>query len=281
MSQILISGLMTRGPDREVTLQDVWDLMKFGEPETTSTLAEKLPCHPDTVYNRLTELESRGYIEAKEPSAKSRVWWKPTHNPEIDPDEIDPDTRSKKDPRILRVLAEAKRVGEPLTSDDIAQEIGETQDITYNRLRKLRERGWLESLKAGSTAKVWWLADLEGIEDSEQTSLSLSPALKDELKQVRDSFDEPQNLEDAVIFAMKYPDITDHQLNGRENDLRPIKVSKSTREHLQYLRETHEYADYEAVIRDNADIAPRKSNHQPVVRTPPSERTSSSSENST
>ena len=42
---------MAKGSDREVTLQDVWELMEFGKPETTSTLTEELSCSKDTVYH--------------------------------------------------------------------------------------------------------------------------------------------------------------------------------------------------------------------------------------
>jgi len=90
---------MTKGPERGVTLQDVWDSIEFGKPETSPTLAEDLPCSKDTVYSRLEELNKREYIKSKKVSARSRVWWKPTHNPEITPDEIQPDTHLRKTQR--------------------------------------------------------------------------------------------------------------------------------------------------------------------------------------
>lgn len=265
---------MTRGPSQEVTLQDVWDTMDFGKPETASTLGEKFSCHPDTVFNRLEELEKNRYIKTKKISAKSRVWWKPTHNPGIVPDDIDIDSRSKKDPKIIRVLAEAKRVGEPMTSGDIEKEIDETQDMIYNRLRKLEERAWVNSLNAGATGRVWWLADVE-IEGGGEKNLNLSPALKEELKQVRDRYDGPQNLAEAVIFVMKYPDTTDSRLEGDEDYLEPIKVPESTHEYIRDLRDDGEYPDFEAVIRDNADIESRPANQISVKRVPLSERTTS------
>ena len=181
---------MTKGPDREVTLQDVWDSMKFGMPETTSTLAEELPCSKDTVYSRLEELENKGYIRSKKVSSRSKVYWKPTHNPEILPDKIQPDTQSGKDPEIIRTLAEAKRTGEPMVSDEIAKETDDSQDNVYARLSKLEELGWVNSLKTGATGKVWWLSEVESNREREQTTLSISPVLKNELKRVRDAYDD-------------------------------------------------------------------------------------------
>ena len=260
---------MAKGPDREVTLQDMWDLMEFGKPETTSTLTEELSCSKDTVYSRLEELENKGYIESKNVSSRSKVYWKPTHNTEIVPDEIQPDTQSEKDPKIIRTLAEAKRTGEPMVSGEIAEETDDTQDNVYERLSKLEELGWVNSLKTGATGKVWWLAEVESDREQEQTSLSISPVLKNELKRVRNEYDEPQKLEEALIFAMKYPDTTDHQLQGDEEGISPLKVSKSTLEHFSYLRDNYDYTSYEEVIRDNADIAYREMNTRSISRTPP------------
>lgn len=263
---------MTRGPDPKVTIQDVWDLIEFGIPETAATLAEELPCHPDTVFNRLEELENEGHIKKKKISDKSVVWWKPDHNPVVDPERVSINTASKKDPEIIGALAESKREGEPMASKEIAEEINETKDIVYNRLRKLEERGLVDSLKAGSTGRAWWLSETEMGGEGGQTSLSLSPALKSELKQVRDNYDNPQTLEDTVTFVMKYPDITGHQIEGNEENLEPIKVSERTRDYLRYLRDKYDHPDYEAVIRSNADISPRKANVKYVELTPPGER---------
>ncbi len=260
---------MAKGPDREVTLQDVWDLMELGKPETTSTLTEELPCSKDTVYSRLEELEDKDYIESKDVSAQSKVYWKPTHNTGIVPDEIQPDTQSEKDPAIIGRLAEAKRTGEPMTSGDIAEYTGENKDTIYQRLRKLEELGWVNSFKTGATGKVWWLAEVDSNREQEQTTLSISPALKIELKRVREEYDEPQKLEEALIFAIKYPDVTNHQLEGDEKGVSPIKVSKLTLEHLSYIRDNNDYTSYEEVIRDSADIAYRKMNTRSVTRTPP------------
>lgn len=259
---------MTKGPERDVTLQDVWDIMEFGKPETSTTLAEELPCHRDTVRVRLEELEEKGYIESKTVSARSKAWWKPAHNPEVVPEEIHPDTRSEKDPKITKTLAEAKRVGKPMTSSEIAEEINENQDTIYQRLNKLEELNWVDSLKTGATGKVWWLAEIESDKKGRQTTLSLSPVLKTELKRVRDQYEEPQKLEEALIFALKYPDVTDHYLEGDEDGIDPIKVSTSTLDHIRYLRDEGDYGDYEETIRDYADIAYREENMKAVTRSP-------------
>lgn len=260
---------MAKGPDREVTLQDVWDSMEFGKSETTSTLAEELPCSKDIVYSRLEELEDKVYINSKDVSARSKVYWKPTHNTEIMPDEIQPDTQSKKDPKIIRILTEAKRTGEPMVSGEIAEKTDDTQDNVYERLRKLEELGWVDSLKTGATGKVWWLTEIESDGEQGQTTLSISPVLKNELKRVRKEYDEPQKLEEALIFAVKYPDVTDHQLEGDEEGISPLKVSKSTLEHFSYLRDNNDYTSYEEVIRDHAEIAYREMNTRSVTRKPP------------
>jgi len=169
----------------------------------------------------------------------------------------------------VTTLAEAKRTGEPLVSGEIAEETGETQDMVYDRLQKLEELGWVDSLDTGATGRVWWLAEVESDRRQEQTTLSISPVLKNELKRVRDEYDEPQKLEEALIFAMKYPDVTNHELDGDEEGIDPIKVSKSTLEHLRCLRDDNYYTSYEEAIRDYSDIAYREENLEPVTRTPP------------
>lgn len=95
------------------------------------------------------------------------MWWVPAPNLTADSELIQDDAfRSAKDPRILSALARAKNRGEPLTSGEIAEEIDDSQDIIYNRLRKLEDRGWVSSLKAGATSKVWMInkAKLDEIE---------------------------------------------------------------------------------------------------------------------
>jgi DNA-binding IclR family transcriptional regulator len=156
---------MPRGPDRAVERAEVLAEMQAGEPETASTLAEQFPVHPDTIYNRLQELQKLGEIKSKKPGARSRVWWKPA-DITVDPSLIRDDMfRSSKDPDILRALARARNAGEPRTTKEIAEEIGDSQDIVYNRLRVLVDDDWVDSLKSGATSKVWWLNE-DRLEDN-------------------------------------------------------------------------------------------------------------------
>lgn len=156
---------MTPGPDRKVTRAQVYDKMQPGLPHTPSQLSEHFDCHQDTVYDRLTELYELEKIETKQTGGRSRVWWIPQPDDSIDPDRITHDMISyggriaDRDYQILRVLAASKRENEPVTSKYVSKQIDETQDITYNRLRSLTERGYVKSLKCGSTSMVWWLAD--------------------------------------------------------------------------------------------------------------------------
>lgn len=149
---------MVRGPSRAVTRSEVFEEIEPGTPETASTLAENFDVHQDTVYSRLTELHELDKVKTKQPGARARVWWIPSPDTTVDAGVVrDSMFQSSKDPDIIRELAKAMNRGEPITSGEIVDETGETQDITYNRLRKLDNRGWVESLKAGSTSKVWWL----------------------------------------------------------------------------------------------------------------------------
>ena len=149
---------MTRGPDRTVERKDVLELFEPGRPETSSTLAEDLPCHPDTVYNRLKELHELEEIETKKVGGRARVWWVYDPTRSVDHTLIDDDDyRSAKDPKILRELAKESESCEPMTSMEISDRIDETKDSCYNRLRVMDERGLIESLKAGATSKVWWI----------------------------------------------------------------------------------------------------------------------------
>lgn len=148
-----------RGPEREVKRADVYKQMKPGIPETAVTLAENFGCHPDTVMNRLKELYELDEVATKKPGARARVCWIPVSDRAVDTSLIN-DTmfRSAKDPGILRVMADyLNNDTEPVTSKEIAESVDDSQDIIYNRLRKLDDRGWVNSLKAGHTSKVWWL----------------------------------------------------------------------------------------------------------------------------
>lgn len=151
---------MVRGPNRTLERSDVFELFEPGTPETASTLADRdeISVHQDTVYNRLKELYELDKIDSKKVGGRARVWW--VHDPDrsVDPDSIeDSNYQSKKDPDILRALAEVAESCEPITSMEVSEMVGESKDSCYNRLRAMDERGLIESLKAGATSKVWWI----------------------------------------------------------------------------------------------------------------------------
>lgn len=153
---------MVRGPDRTLKRKDVLPLFEPGAPETASTLADRdgISVHQDTVYNRLKELYEIDKIDSKKVGGRARVWWIPDPERSVDPTLIDEDNyQSAKDPKILRALARASAEDSqtPMTSMEISEEVDETKDSCYNRLRVMDERGLIESLKAGATSKVWWI----------------------------------------------------------------------------------------------------------------------------
>lgn len=45
---------------------------------------------------------------------------------------------------------------EPLTSKEVAEELGVVRRTAYNKLSDLEERGDLRKKKVGSRAVVWW-----------------------------------------------------------------------------------------------------------------------------
>lgn len=139
--------------------KDVYDQFTPGVPETASSLARDFDCTPDTVMNRAKELAELGEVRTKKPGERARVFWIPAPDKTVDSGLIEDSMfRSGKDPGILRVMADYLNDDtEPVTSSEIAERVDDSQDIIYNRLRKLDERGWINSLKAGSTSKVWWL----------------------------------------------------------------------------------------------------------------------------
>lgn len=148
------------GPERKVKRSEVMDLFEPGRPETASTLAEELPCHQDTVFNRLKELYELDKIETKKVGGRARVWWISDSDRSVDPTLIDDeDYQSAKDPKILHELANVSESCEPMTSMEISERTDETKDSCYNRLRVMDERGLIESLKAGATSKVWWIEE--------------------------------------------------------------------------------------------------------------------------
>lgn len=151
---------MVRGPDRDVTRQDVMDAMvaqgQPREPFTSSDLASHLPVSKDTVYNRLRELKELDRVDTKKVGARARVWWSIENGAE--PPAISLDGFSNRDSQVMRVAIDAARTGTPITSSYVESQTGIDSNIAYKRLDELGERGWLDSKKVGANARVWWLS---------------------------------------------------------------------------------------------------------------------------
>lgn len=266
---------MARGPDRKVTRDDVLAEMGPGKPETSSTLADRLPCHPDTVYNRLKELYELEEVATKKAGARARVFWIPAPDQTANPDVIqEEEFKSTKDPKILRTLARAFDESEPMTSGEIAEEIDDSQDIVYNRLRKLDERDWVESLKAGATSKVWWLnnekLETKGAGQNTLTTVTLSEALKDHLRELKEGDDTEsmrnvQTLQDALLYLLENPYDKEQSISGYEQTLDdPIKVSSETLDELRDRKDSANSRNYEEAIREQANIDSRDVGEEPV-----------------
>jgi transposase len=59
------------------------------------------------------------------------------------------------DEELLRAIATA--TAPVVTTTEVAERVGLTQQSVYERFRKFEERGWVASKKVGSRAVVWWL----------------------------------------------------------------------------------------------------------------------------
>jgi len=56
---------------------------------------------------------------------------------------------------IIETLEREEMVG----TQDVADALGCVYDTAYKRLRKLEERGEVDSMKVGARAAVWWCAN--------------------------------------------------------------------------------------------------------------------------
>lgn len=125
-------------------------------PWTANALAEELPCSADTVYNRLRELETLGHIKTKKVGSRARIWWLPdTENKTFIPDTDE--FGSSVDTNVINAMATRSDPAEGWTTGELAEKTPHSQDSIYNRLRVLQEKGYVESEKVGSRARVWWL----------------------------------------------------------------------------------------------------------------------------
>lgn len=98
------------------------------------------------------------------------------------------------------------------------------------------------------------------------TTLTLTEALKDELKRIKNEHTEVRSLKEALLFALDNPDKTEDQLAGKENRVsEPIKVDTLTLQTVQKLKDdTPGATNYEDAIREKANINPRDVGERPV-----------------
>lgn len=98
------------------------------------------------------------------------------------------------------------------------------------------------------------------------TTLTLTEALKEELKRIKDEHDEVLSLKEALLFALDNSDKTRDQLEGKENRVsEPIKVDELTLKTVKRLKNNDPKAsNYEDAIRREAGINERDVGERPV-----------------
>ena len=99
-----------------------------------------------------------------------------------------------------------------------------------------------------------------------ETTLTITEALKDELKRIKQEHDEVRSLKEALLFALDNPDKTNDQLEGKENRVsEPIKVDQLTLETVKKVKEDDANAtNYEDAIRRKAGINERDVGERPI-----------------
>lgn len=58
---------------------------------------------------------------------------------------------------ILRTIRAREDQREPWTTTELADELGCSHSLAYNRLRVLTDMGLVESKKVGGNSRVWWI----------------------------------------------------------------------------------------------------------------------------
>jgi len=99
-----------------------------------------------------------------------------------------------------------------------------------------------------------------------ETSLTITEALKAELKRIKDEHDEVFSLKEALLFALDNPDKTHDQLEGKENRVsEPIKIDQLTLETVKKIKDEDPTAtNYEDAIRRKAGINERDVGERPI-----------------
>lgn len=98
------------------------------------------------------------------------------------------------------------------------------------------------------------------------TTLTITEALKDELRRIKRDTDEVSSLKEALLYAIENPQDTNDQLDGREDRVtEPIKVDRLTLKTVQKLKKENPSAmNHEAAIREEAGINPRDVGERPI-----------------
>lgn len=98
------------------------------------------------------------------------------------------------------------------------------------------------------------------------TTLTITPALKDELKRIVAEHDGVTSLNDAVLYIIDHPDQTRNRLDGEDSRVSaPIKINTLTHDTVQKLKADDPRAtNYEAAIRREAGIEQRDTGEQPI-----------------
>lgn len=98
-----------------------------------------------------------------------------------------------------------------------------------------------------------------------QTTVSMSEALKDHLRDVRDNTAEVSTLHGALLYLLDNPYSCQKELDGYDATLNdPIKVPEETLETVKKLRNRMGARDYEAAIRRKTNIVQRDVGEEPI-----------------
>lgn len=98
-----------------------------------------------------------------------------------------------------------------------------------------------------------------------QTTISLTEALKDHLRNVKDDTTGVSTLHEALLHIIDNPHPEEVVLDGYEKTLNdPVKVSKETLGDVKKMRDDLNASDYEAAIRQKANIRQRDLGEEPV-----------------
>lgn len=97
------------------------------------------------------------------------------------------------------------------------------------------------------------------------TTITISEALKAALVDIRDDNEELSSLDSTICHVIDHRRPHAARLTGYEETLtEPVKVAEATKSRLKSLKESGDYADYEAVLRDRIGASQRDTGEEPV-----------------